>query len=440
MRKIKKLDDEDEFSAVVKGLYMSFKRHDTVLQTFSTASVFNNKIVDVWTYDSVMGNIRYSRSNKLSLDTTKESVLLEGHKLFPVIVEQELTLKDYGIKSVAAKTAYEALSPVINLKCDFSSPGLEELEKNNKYVKTRAIGSSINSCGASIKIKPIAWHAYKEDLDYEGLYLYLPEYKDWIFVNQLSLSEDTHCYGFTNRFSCSLVDQHANSSLEIDTDIFACDDAYITSNVPALTTVEFADHKVLLVHTDNLTDTYIDMQSDAFVSEGDLQGEELNFLCGSQENLESMLTNVIHASIPFNVWADTAVTEIELLISSATDSGEAADLDTDGMSWNSNNWSLLIEKLGPKASDLLIEAIDACVGINTPCGHTWEYNDGPYDRASAYDKSPLRCHINISAPSAHEQIIAKCNIKNMTNVLSASLVESILNINSKQSVGNEQQT
>jgi hypothetical protein len=429
MRKAKSLENEEEFKLMLTSLFKDFKEFN--INPYN----FNNTVASidtVWRDDLGKGNVRYELARSIHLlEDSQKVTQLCNVKLIPVELKFEFTEIDLSADKEPSTPA--TFTPA------FSGEGLHQLLENEAYTniigsKHRAIAPStqkIIDTKKAAKYKPAAWEVYKSALEAEGAYLYLPKYKDWVFINHVTITEDTQCYGIANRFHCVLINTAAAEWRDPDDLFLNEEDVLILPNSPVLSEEEFTNSDRPKILIEKFKEIYKEQQSDGFISEGDLEAEALNFSCGSEEQLGKMLTTVIHACVPMNVWEEEKVNELVLVISASTDSGDPAALNEDNMGWNDNNWDFITSRLGVVNKETVVAAIDACIEANTPSGHTWEYNDGPYDRESAYDKSPLQLHFSVNAPSAHEQILAKQTIKSMKNMFSAKLVEDILSINTK---------
>jgi hypothetical protein len=174
---------------------------------------------------------------------------------------------------------------------------------------------------------------------------------------------------------------------------------------------------------EELISNYKDDQEDPYIDADELEDSPLNFLCGSEADLERMINLVCHAAIPMDVWG--AEESIDVEIFSATDDGDPARVAWDNMSYNT--WEKVKEKLDADKLSFIETAFDVVLDENTPNGHTWEYNDGPYARASGYDRSPQYLTVTVSAPSAHEQICAKIEMKKLARLFGKSVIQGLLN-------------
>lgn len=249
------------------------------------------------------------------------------------------------------------------------------------------------------------------------LYVHFPLSDSWMVVRFISLSSDTEGIQVINETESCVVD---------------CNEIRWEPKFEELTcyTVNIADNDESLFNLSAVTDAADDVveefKSDAddpYIDESELEGSELHFLCGSEEDLESMLTLICHAGIPLQAWGNEDSLNIE--IDSATDDGESAIVNYDSMDWSGSSWEGIKERLADKF-EFIERAFDVALDNNQPCGHKWEYNDGAYDRKSGYDRSAERLTFTISAPSAHEQVCAKIEIQKLADVMSKALVDGLV--------------
>ena len=417
MRKAISLDNEEEFKLIVVALFKDFKEFNINANKFSKAAVSAQAIYTIWGSDAVK-NTRYDVVRSIHLREDSEKVIqLCNLKLIPLELKLKFTKTD------EQKDDEKPSAPIL-FTSDFTGERINQLLNNKDYVSVVGINKK------SPKYKPAAWEVYKSAADVEGVYLYLPKYKDWLFISVLDVTEDTQCFVVLNKNHCVVLNEGVLTWGSTDNLFQDEADAYMLPVSPVLSEKEFTDSETLASLIATAKQLYIENQTDNFVIEGDLESEPLNFACGSEEQLNSMLTTVMHAGIPMYVWEETKTDEVILIISAATDDGAGAELNEESMSWQNNNWAHLTNGLTAEHKETIVTAITTCIEHNTPCGHTWEYNDGPYDRASAYDRSPINVDVSVYPPSAHEQIAAKQAIKGMKNIFSAKIVKNILNINS----------
>lgn len=249
------------------------------------------------------------------------------------------------------------------------------------------------------------------------LYVHFPSSDSWIVVRFISLSSETEGIQVINETDACVVDCNEirfDPSSEALT-IYASNIEENGESLFNLSAVTDAADDVVEEFKSDLSDPYID--------EFELEGSELHFLCGSEEDLESMLTLICHAGIPMQAWGNEDSLDIE--IDSATDDGESAIVNYDSMDWAGSSWDGIKERLADKFK-FIERAFDVALDNNQPCGHKWEYNDGSYDRQSGYDRSAERLTFTISAPSAHEQICAKIEIQKLADVMSKALVDDLV--------------
>lgn len=133
---------------------------------------------------------------------------------------------------------------------------------------------------------------------------------------------------------------------------------------------------------------------DPMLLEDEREAEEgLNFVRGSEDALREVLTHVATASCIDDRFR--SIPDKTLRVITATDE-EPALLRGDDYYDDSEFVDALYEDFS--------YILDTALEENTPSGWRWEYNDGPYNRRSGYDKTPESLEIlpeNIS-PSEHE--------------------------------------
>jgi hypothetical protein len=171
----------------------------------------------------------------------------------------------------------------------------------------------------------------------------------------------------------------------------------------------------------------VEGQEDGLIDESDLENEALTYMCGSEEQLERDTTLVFHALFPLAYWEKYIDSECSVVYRSATDDGNEAYFDMEPSEWDNELLSTGLEDSPHRdtVKSVLTDALTVVVSENQPQGHSWEYNDGPYDRQSGYDKEAHRIEVNVTPPSAHEQVTAKLELSKRANVFSKELLDRI---------------
>lgn len=373
-------------------------------------------------------NISLNRKIGVVADDTAKPIIKDKLKLVPAII-------NFNFNSASPRLATKS-----SFSCSFDSDVFKTLaaetgENNisrNSTIWYLASIKSINSIDID-SLSPLSdyvitpklqWKVYipvasKMDSYVGGnmLYVHFPSSDSWIVVRFISLSSETEGIQVINETDACVVDCNEirfDPSSEALT-IYASNIEENGESLFNLSAVTDAADDVVEEFKSDLSDPYID--------EFELEGSELHFLCGSEEDLESMLTLICHAGIPMQAWGNEDSLDIE--IDSATDDGESAIVNYDSMDWAGSSWDGIKERLADKFK-FIERAFDVALDNNQPCGHKWEYNDGSYDRQSGYDRSAERLTFTISAPSAHEQICAKIEIQKLADVMSKALVDDLV--------------
>lgn len=182
------------------------------------------------------------------------------------------------------------------------------------------------------------------------------------------------------------------------------------------------DNKIEIV--DNDDDEYA---GEPIISNIDLEGVDLHFLCGSEEDLKSEITTIFQAAMPLDCWDTLGKESLTIHVYASILDEEAARIDFENMEWNCNNWSRVEEQLKDLGKFKYIEeACNIAISNNEPSGYSWEYNDGAYDRISGYDKRSEVVVVEISRPSAHEQICARVEINKWKGSFTKKLIKSLI--------------
>lgn len=167
--------------------------------------------------------------------------------------------------------------------------------------------------------------------------------------------------------------------------------------------------------------------SDPIMTDADFAGEELSFLCGSEEELKSGITTVVQGSIPLSWWDKYGEESLRVYVCASIADEQPAAVDWDNIEWNNENWHRVEQFLidSGKLEHIKI-ACDIIVHENEPSGYSWEYNDGSYDRRSGYDKRADVIAIEISRPSAHELVCARLEIKKWKGKFTKKLINNLI--------------
>lgn len=373
-------------------------------------------------------NISLNRKIDVVVDDKSDSIIKDNLKLAPAIIH-------FNFNSVSPKLTTES-----NFSCAFDSDVFNTLS-----AETGENNISLNSTIwylASVKnrrdididsLSPLSdyvitpklqWKVYipvasKMDSYLGGnmLYVHFPLLDSWMVVRFIRLSSETEGIQLINETETCIVDCN-----EIKWDPKFEELASYASNI-AETGESLFDLEAVTDAAANVLEEFKMDCNDPYIDESELEGSELHFLCGSEEDLESMLTLICHAGIPLQAWGNEDSLNIE--IDSATDDGESAIVNYDSMDWSGSSWEGIKERLADKF-EFIERAFDVALDNNQPCGHKWEYNDGAYDRQSGYDRSAERLTFTISAPSAHEQVCAKIEIQKLADVMSKALVDGLV--------------
>jgi len=277
---------------------------------------------------------------------------------------------------------------------------------------------------ARTSLQQLRWKAYHSKNEHEDIiYVHFPGNDSWLAVYFASLSSDSDAIQILDKHNGFIVDTH---DLKYDRYAETFSSEYSISSTtysiePSLDKDSFFDLSEMACALDFVADAFKEDQDDPYIDADLLDSEALNFLSGSEDELERLLILICHAAIPMQHWDE--LEPFEILADSAMNDGESASINYDSMSYDT--WAHVKDRLGDKL--VFVErAFDAALDQNQPCGHTWEYNDGPYDRRSGYDCSPCRLSFQIPAPSAHEQICAKIEIKKLAHILSKDTIDGLL--------------
>ena len=270
-----------------------------------------------------------------------------------------------------------------------------------------------------------SWTAYALDGDIETLYFHFDRFDCWVAIREAVLGENTKglCFISHKEIGVSILDEFDSRN----------SDVWAQGNDSSMITHEAIEKDFDIFNNEEVSDlfyealeTFREEQSDPFLDEEDLQESELTFLSGSKEELEEGLKLLCHAAIPLHIWQSTDSDALVLNIRSSTDDGDEAHLDEDSLAYD-NNWKEILDSMPANFESTFGYVVAKIVDDNQPAGHSWEYNDGAYDRRSGYDMNPLSVQITIPAPSAHEQICAKVELNKWVSHIGKTYVDEILN-------------
>ncbi len=381
-------------------------------------------------------NVYLKRESSIVPDTEAKLLVKGKLKLVPARLDLKFT-SDNGNAFKCPPFSEPLDSNIVNKIADNTGKGTiaESLfawyttkNDNNFFVDLNKL--TLTKVNLNLQWK--VYHPVDDEVGDEILYVHFPVKDTWVVIRFSSLSGDSHSIQILNEYKgyiadCddlkfhyklhgpSFIESASSSSYDRYSKIFELD--------PQLDNGALFDTKEVSYAADEIVDKFKEDQDDPYIDADLLESEEVHFLYGSEENLERMLTLICHASIPMEAWKDTASVDIE--VNSSRDDGEAASIDYDNMAYD--DWGTVKEKLDDSKLKAIDAAFEAALSDNQPCGYTWEYNDGPYDRQSAYYKSSCRLTFTVAAPSAHEQICAKMEIKKLAHILGKANVEGLLN-------------
>lgn len=289
------------------------------------------------------------------------------------------------------------------------------------------------------------WQAYKVAEGQDPtctspvLVFHIPSFDKWIVVYELEVTEETTVFLFTDLLDYIVLDsesvkrdvrcvQHYANRTNVDESssfllVGAC--AYYGIENKTIKDA-ICDPDVYNDLVDTATEEFSSQQADPFMSEEALQGEELHFAQGSMEQMTAQLTTLCHATIPFSAWERHASSGAELYVRSSHE-GCSAHISMSDTSYETHGWASLMDSTGITNFSYIFEtAANAIIEYNEPRGHTWEYNDGAYDRMSGYDKYGVTMRVEISAPSAHEQLCARMELKDMSNIIGKATLDKLM--------------
>lgn len=369
----------------------------------------------------------FTRKHAIVANTEAEPIVKGKLKLYPANIQFEFinNNKEEESDNIETKISLPLGSELI-VKYE---PGVSQLDAWYQLVGIQRFELDKSVGLQQLKFEN-KWKAYypKDSPDSEGefIYVHFEEADSWVAFRFDCVSQDTNIIQILNHDSSFIVpDSEIRFHFSITSDFSDSSNKYsYTSELnERLEGNEFFDLSKLYTEAEDQVESFKLEQEDPFIDPDEFEDRELDFLCGSEENLEKMLTLICHASIPLPLWDKHS--ELEINIQSSMDDGDVAQIDYDNMNYDSI-WGD-VQKKFPTLAQHIENAFDTALSENTPTGHSWEYNDGPYDRASGYDRSPKRLDITITAPSAHEQIGAKVEIKQFASVFGKETIAGLLN-------------
>lgn len=377
--------------------------------------------------DNDIKSYSFTRKHAIVANTEAEPIVKGKLKLYPATIQFEFISnnKEEESKNIETKISIPLASELI-VKHE---AGTVQLDAWYQIVGLQRFQLAENIGLQQLKFEN-KWKAYypKDSPDSEGefIYVHFEEADSWLSFRFESVSQDTNIIQIINHESSFiLTDYEMQLHFSIDSDFVDAKNHYsYTSELnERLEGNKFFNLSKLYTEAEEQIESFKNEQEDPYIDADELEDSELDFLCGSEENLENMLTLICHASIPIPLW--DKYSELEINIQSSMDDGDGAQIDYDNMRYDSI-WGD-VQKKFPTLAQHIENAFDTALSENTPTGHSWEYNDGPHDRASGYDRSPKRLDITITAPSAHEQIGAKVEIKKFASVFGKETIEGLLN-------------
>lgn len=392
-KELKAPEQETDFISICENIFNTFKY-------FSIDRLNDSIAKAVW-----LNNEKGVASKKIFMEgrVSSEPVKFKNYELLPV------SILAYEEDNEAIKIELPLNNEIINLFTDsVKSAGFSGLGFNNskdyllklKYDKFEILKNKYTE-DFVIKIGDrILGLCFNYVTENSVLVSVLEDDKIFIF------STDSYWHSFSEP-------SHKDETFYVNTldTPLTCDD---------ILKANYAD--ALLEHIDNFKSN----QDDPFLDLDSLEDQPLEFLSGSEEELEEQLTLLFHACIPGHLWEQVGLSDIGIDVR-ASYAEEPACVDFENMEWNGSEFTRLVNNNSKIVDiDAFKDALDKVVECNEPQGYTWEYNDGSYDRQSGYDQHAARLGINITAPTAHEHICAKLKLKEMNHIFSKSLIKTLL--------------
>ena len=259
-------------------------------------------------------------------------------------------------------------------------------------------------------------------------YVHFPDYDSWLAFRFIGLSPDAKAIQIISDSESFIIDPELLHPQVIPGSYLATADyamfekyLYSYDIEPSLDSKSFFNVDDLVDTSDHLIDTFKEDQDDPYIDSDQLESEPLNFLNGSEEELGRLVTLICHAAIPMHHW--DALRDFSIIIESGIEDEDSPTVSYDSMGWE--GWDT-VRGLLPHKINYLEQALDAALDQNQPYGYSWEYNDGAYHRQSGYDRSAYNLRFPMVAPSAHEQICAKIEIKKLASIMGKATIEGLL--------------
>lgn len=394
---------------------------------FNIYSITGTDRANIYTKNSDNSRTPHTVKRKHSIiaDTTAEFVTKDKLKLYPATIEFNFIHEDDESKNILVSL------PLASELIVKHEPGVAELDAWYQTAGLQRFELSDDLGLRQLQFQN-KWKAYypvgSSDSEGEFIYVHFEEVDSWVAFRFESVSNDTQILQILNYDSSFIVsDDEMKFHFTLTSNFVDIDNtnrySFLSDYSEELGKKKFFDLSKLYYAAEDQVDSFKHEQEDPYIDPDLLEEQELEFLCGSKENLEKMLTLICHAAIPMHLWDRHPTLEIN--VRSAMDNGDGAEIDYDNMRYDSS-WGE-VRDANPSLADHIESAFETALSENTPTGYSWEYNDGPYDRKSGYDRSPKRLDITISAPSAHEQIGAKMEIKQFASLLGKATIAGLLN-------------
>jgi hypothetical protein len=410
---------------------------DDLIRCFKFLNIFNNNIESESEYLSLeqdndnnslfRRNVKLDRQVRVAPDT-KATPLIKGKvHLVPAILHLQFESNH--------ATAFKCAPAAVPMDSDVVQSLLEPRGQNTSSEsfltwcgvqnrgETTVDLQNLKLAYVNLNLKWKVYNVVDPESMEDTMYAHFPVNDSWVALQFSDLSDESKAVQILNEREGYIIDcrdlryhyQHTSPTF------IGGDSRVFTLDTPLERGALFDPDEVSAA-MDELVDNFKEDQDDPYIDADSLEGSELNFLCGSEDNLERLINLICHAAIPMDAWEEAESVDIEIY--SATDDGDPARVAYDNMDYNS--WGVVKEKLSEDKLSLIDDAFDAALADNTPSGHTWEYNDGPYDRQSGYDRTPQCLTFTVTAPSAHEQICAKIEIKKLAHIFGKAKINSLL--------------
>jgi len=461
---VSNFDDIDNFKQAVAG-FINFSvcagLHPAALKFYKSGYTR-----DVYCEDLEVGTKKAPKKINCYLDTNTrfktseegEPLIIDGIKLIPLNVSISVSNnsrnsypKTQGVSSKRISQSIKDLSFIFECATlkkskvfDTISLLLSSIKLLPNRITDKGKSGTVEQLKALNKTFPFKAYAVanNEELDNNFIVLHYPEINDWIAITARDISEENCAYVMMGRkfnsvvsseikyFStCDLLNifnqSHNKNVVDLTLGQSAnSSEVYITLDKNrSRDTGNFTftlDEAVQTPTSEDLIDCVISdfeaVQEDQYISEEELAGQPLTWLCGSEENLEARIKELVYTTFPLDLWpliTNSSSDYLEFDICAA-DEDEPTHLVVENMRYDTSGFEALdtlfnntfsndtvAKDIAYKFYNLLEAAVDAILALNTPQGHSWEYNDGAYDRKSGYDKSGAKISITVSAPSAH---------------------------------------